>query len=73
MADIEALQTELNELYSARTKLLTGSKMVSGGFKDRRWEYNQVDMDRLEARIRTLEGELGIGANRRRRPIGVIY
>lgn len=73
MADKEALQTELNELYAARTKLLTGSRMESGGHGDRRWQYSNVDMNRLEARIRTLEGQLGIDKKRQRRAIGVSY
>lgn len=73
MADKEALQAELNELYAARTKLLTGSNRESISFGDRRVQYTAADVNRLEARIRTLEGQLGINKSRQRRPIGVSY
>lgn len=73
MADKEALQTELNELYAARTKLLTGSRMESGGHGDSSWRYTSVDMNRLEARIRTLESQLGINPSRQRRAFGVSF
>jgi hypothetical protein len=73
MADKEALQTELNELYAARTKLLTGSQLESGGYGNRRFQFTPADMNRLEALIRTREGQLGINKKRQRRPFGVSY
>lgn len=73
MVDTAALQTELNELYAVRTKLLTGSKLESGGHGDRRFSYTPADINRVEARIRTLEGQLGINKSRQRRAIGVSY
>jgi hypothetical protein len=73
MVDTAALQTELNELYAARTRLLTGSNLESAGKSDRRLTYTPADMNRLEARIRTIEGQLGINVTSRRRPIGVDY
>ncbi|HSH27721.1 MAG TPA: gpW family head-tail joining protein [Wenzhouxiangella sp.] len=73
MADKQALQTELAELYAARAKLLTGSMRESISFGDRRVQYTAASMNRLEARIRTIEGQLGINSGRRRRAIGVSY
>lgn len=73
MADKEALQTELNELYAVRTKLLTGSQREQVSFGDRRVTYTAASIDRVEARIRTLEGQLGINKSRQRRAIGVSY
>jgi len=73
MVDQAALQTELDELYVARRKLLTGSKLESGGHGDRRFSYTPANIDRLEARIRSLESQLGINTARARRPIGISH
>lgn len=73
MVDIAALQTELNELYAARTRILTGSQQEQLSFGDRRVTYTPADVNRLEARIRTIEGQLGMNVTRRRRAIGVDY
>lgn len=69
MADKAQLQQELAQLYEARTKLLTGSRHESVRFGDRQISYSSVDMNRLDARIRTIEAQLG--HRQARRPFGV--
>lgn len=69
--DKAAMETELDELYVVRRKLLTGSKMESGGHGDRRWQYTAANLPDVEARIRFLEHKLGINQEDARRPIGV--
>lgn len=69
--DEAALETELDELYVVRRKLLTGSKMESGSHGDRRWQYTQADLPSVEARIRSIEYQLDINQENARRPMGV--
>jgi len=73
MVDTAALQTELAALQAARTRLLTGSQKESVSFGDRRVQYTAANLDRLEARIRSLESQLGINTARARRPIGISH
>jgi len=73
MADTEALQAELNELYAVRTKLLTGSSKEQVQFGDRRVTYSAVNIEQVNARIRTLESQLGINKSRQRRAIGIAH
>ncbi|MFW6024097.1 MAG: hypothetical protein ACOC8P_00580 [Dichotomicrobium sp.] len=69
--DEAALETELDELYVMRRKLLTGSKMESGGNADRRFQYKMPTLPEVEARIRSIEHQLGINTDQARGPIGV--
>ena len=77
MVDTAALQTELDELYVVRRKLLTGQSAESvqfgSGGASRRIQRTPADIKQVEARIRTLEGQLGINTARARRPFGVSY
>ena len=72
--DKAALQTELNDLYAARTAVLTGQQLEaggSGGSDGRRFQFAKIPLNELEALIRKREGQLGIG--QRRRAYGVSY
>jgi len=72
-----ALQSELDELYIVRRKLLTGEHVeqyqFGRGDASRRVQRTPPDINRVEARIRTLEAQLGINTSRRRGAIGVSY
>lgn len=69
--DKAAMETELDEMYVVRRKLLTGSKLESGGHDDRNFTYNRASLPAVEARIRFLEHKLGINQEDARRPIGI--
>lgn len=78
MVDLVALQTELDELYVVRRKLLTGGSVESvdirtAGSASRSVSFSPVDLERVEARIRSLEQQLGLNVRSRRRPIGVSF
>ena len=65
------LQQQLQEARAARHKLLTGTKVVSVGYGERRIQYRDfaTDIEKLEAYIRELEEKLGL--IERRRPLEV--
>ena len=72
--DKAALQTELNDLYAARTAVLTGQQLEAGGAggsDGRRFQFATIPLTELNARIRTIEAQLGVG--QRRRSVGVCW
>ncbi len=77
MVDKVALQAELDKLYAVRTKLLCGESVeqvqFGAGGSSRRVQRTPADLPQVEARIRTIEGQLELNTARRRRPIGVAY
>ena len=70
-------QEELDKLYSVRRRLLCGESVEEarkgGGDSHRTIRFTPADIDRVEARIRELEAELGINQSNRRRAYGVHF
>lgn len=69
--DKAALESELDELYVVRRKLQTGKNPESVSHGDRRVQYTAANLPDVEARIRTIESQLGINQENARRAYGI--
>lgn len=65
-------QQQLNEAISARHKLMTGGTVAKVTKDGLTVEYTRASIEKLEAYIESLTGEVG-GTSRRRRPAGFSF
>lgn len=66
------LQQQLAEARSALHQLLTGQAMVSITRDGKKIDFSPANRHDLEKYVNSLEGQLGVGAGRRRAPARVI-
>ena len=73
--DSQALQAELEQLRTIRLRILSGEQVeevrVNTGGAMRNIRFTAASLDKLDARIRSIESQLG--ASGRRRAVGVCW